>query len=209
MWASVLFQGRPVPLPVPSISRMQRSPQDRHRLRPLARLIPPGSPHRSMSASTTRPVRHNVPSQLSIVARPHRMASCVPGELIPCAFVWRDPGITPCCKTLFALVIKILRALDATFALKSGDLSATDKLRATSVTVLRLHRPAFVGWVPSQFMRGAAISFDVGVFEEAARLLQTLLVGEDVAFVGMLLGGKFQRQRVELLAAVLEDVARR
>ena len=28
------------------------------------------------------------------------MASCVPGELIPCAFVWHDPGITPCCKTL-------------------------------------------------------------------------------------------------------------
>src|SRR5260370_38227798 len=29
---------------------------------PLVRLIPPGSPHRSMSASTTRPVRHNAPS---------------------------------------------------------------------------------------------------------------------------------------------------
>src|SRR4029077_7688015 len=29
----------------------------------------------------------------------HRMASCVPGELIPCAFVWHDPGITPCCKS--------------------------------------------------------------------------------------------------------------
>ena len=28
------------------------------------------------------------------------MASCVPGELIPCAFVWHDPGITPCCKSL-------------------------------------------------------------------------------------------------------------
>src|SRR5262249_27966285 len=28
-------------------------------------------------------------------------ASCVPGELIPCAFVWHDPGITPCCKSLF------------------------------------------------------------------------------------------------------------
>src|SRR5262249_51325516 len=27
------------------------------------------------------------------------MASCVPGELIPCAFIWHDPGITPCCKT--------------------------------------------------------------------------------------------------------------
>jgi hypothetical protein len=24
----------------------------------------------------------------------------LPGELIPCAFVWHDPGITPCCKTL-------------------------------------------------------------------------------------------------------------
>jgi hypothetical protein len=44
---------------------------DRNRPRPLARLIPPGSPHRSMSASMTRPVRHNVPSRLSIVARPH------------------------------------------------------------------------------------------------------------------------------------------
>src|SRR6266403_4513382 len=93
MWLSVLSQGRPVPLPVPSISQMQRSPQDRNRLRPLARLIPPGSLHRSMPASTTRPVRHNVPSQLSIVARPHRMASCVPGELIPCAFVWHDPEL--------------------------------------------------------------------------------------------------------------------
>jgi hypothetical protein len=27
------------------------------------------------------------------------MASCVPGELIPCAFVWHDPGITSCCKS--------------------------------------------------------------------------------------------------------------
>src|SRR5260221_14627408 len=28
-----------------------------------------------------------------------RMASYVAGELIPCAFVWHDPGITPCCKS--------------------------------------------------------------------------------------------------------------
>ena len=27
------------------------------------------------------------------------MASYVSRELIPCAFVWLDPGITPCCKT--------------------------------------------------------------------------------------------------------------
>jgi hypothetical protein len=27
------------------------------------------------------------------------MASYVPGELIPWAFVWLDPGITPCVKT--------------------------------------------------------------------------------------------------------------
>jgi hypothetical protein len=31
------------------------------------------------------------------------MASCVPGELIPCAFVWHDPGITPCCKTILSM----------------------------------------------------------------------------------------------------------
>src|SRR5215831_5582827 len=100
MWPSVLSQGRSVPLPVPSISRMQRSPQDRNRLRPLARPIPPGSPHRSMSASTTRPVQHSAPLLLSIFARPHQ------NGLIRC---WRadslglclalDPGITPCCKS--------------------------------------------------------------------------------------------------------------
>jgi hypothetical protein len=28
------------------------------------------------------------------------MVSCIPGELIPCAFVWHDPGITPCCRSL-------------------------------------------------------------------------------------------------------------
>jgi hypothetical protein len=27
------------------------------------------------------------------------MASYVSRELIPCAFVWLDPGITPCCKS--------------------------------------------------------------------------------------------------------------
>src|SRR5215469_5107690 len=33
-------------------------------------------------------------------ARPDEwVASYVPGELIPCAFVWHDPGITPCCKS--------------------------------------------------------------------------------------------------------------
>ena len=35
-----------------------------------------------------------------------RLASYVPEELIPYAFVWLDPGITPCCKNRFALVIK-------------------------------------------------------------------------------------------------------
>src|SRR5947208_9406853 len=54
-----------------------------------------------MSASMTRPVRHNVPSQLSIVARHIRGPHA--GELIPCAFVWHDPGITPCCKTILSM----------------------------------------------------------------------------------------------------------
>jgi hypothetical protein len=31
------------------------------------------------------------------------MASYVPGELIPCALVWHDPGITPCCKSIFGI----------------------------------------------------------------------------------------------------------
>src|SRR5215470_13351701 len=30
-----------------------------------------------------------------------RLAPTLPGELIPCASVWHDPGITPCCKTLY------------------------------------------------------------------------------------------------------------
>src|SRR5262249_23929381 len=29
-----------------------------------------------------------------------RLAPMLPGELIPCTFVWHDPGITPCCKSL-------------------------------------------------------------------------------------------------------------
>src|SRR3954452_9259073 len=52
-----------------------------------------------MSSSTTRLAQYSAPLSLSIFPRPHRMASCVPGELIPCAFVWHDPGITPCCKS--------------------------------------------------------------------------------------------------------------
>src|SRR5882724_9649393 len=126
MWPSVLSQGRSVPLPVPSISRMQRSPQDRNRLPPLARPIPPGSPHRSMSASTTRLAQYSTPLSLSIFARPHRMASCVPGELIPCAFVWHDPGITLCCKSRFALVIKNSPGCRRDFRVKMWGTSSTD-----------------------------------------------------------------------------------
>src|SRR6266480_2570073 len=129
MWLSVLSQGRSVPLLAPSISRTQRSPPARNRLRPLARLIPPGSPHRSMSSSTTRLAQYSAPLLLSIFARPHRMASCVPGELIPCAFVWHDPGITPCCKSLFALVIKNSPGCRRDFRVKMwGTSSPDDKL---------------------------------------------------------------------------------
>src|SRR5260370_4075690 len=54
----------------------------------------------SMSVSATRPVRHNVPSQLSIVARPHEDGLMRSWRADSCAFVWHDPGITPCCKTI-------------------------------------------------------------------------------------------------------------
>ena len=60
----------------PAVSRepcdlLCKSPQDQSRPRPLARSILSGSPRRSMSVSTTRPVQHNIPLPLSIVARPH------------------------------------------------------------------------------------------------------------------------------------------
>src|SRR5262249_46679381 len=55
------------------LRRRPRAQEPDHRRSLLLRArSKPGSPHRSMSASTTRPVRHNVPSQLSIFARPHQ-----------------------------------------------------------------------------------------------------------------------------------------
>src|SRR5947208_12744436 len=42
-----------------------------------------------------------------------------------------------------------------------------------------------------QLVRGAAIALEIGVFEKATRLFETFLVGQHVAFVGMLLVGKF------------------
>src|SRR5262249_55333233 len=59
-----------------------------------------------MSASTIRRVPHSIPCCSPSLRGHLRMASCVPGELIPCASVWHDPGITPCCKSHFALLIK-------------------------------------------------------------------------------------------------------
>src|SRR5262245_38146024 len=58
-----------------------------------------------------------------------RMASCVPGELIPCAFVWHDPGITPCCKSRFALGFKNSPGCRRDFHVKMwGTSSPDDKL---------------------------------------------------------------------------------
>ena len=57
------------------------------------------------------------------------MASCVPGELIPCAFVWHDPGITPCCRSLFAVLIKNSPGYRRDFRVKMwGASSPEDKL---------------------------------------------------------------------------------
>src|SRR6478736_7825779 len=67
---SVRSRGRYVPRPAPLTARKLRLPQDLNRPRPLARPIPTAPPHRSMFASTTRPVRHSTPLPLSIVARP-------------------------------------------------------------------------------------------------------------------------------------------
>jgi hypothetical protein len=57
------------------------------------------------------------------------MASCISGELIPCAFVWHDPGITPCCKSLFPLGIKNSPGCRRDFHVKMwGTSSPDDKL---------------------------------------------------------------------------------
>src|SRR3984893_11772762 len=52
-----------------------------------------------MSAATTSPVRHSIPLSLSIVARPHGAGLIRSWRADSLAFVWLDPGITPCCKT--------------------------------------------------------------------------------------------------------------
>src|SRR5512132_3171817 len=96
---SVRSRGRYVPRPAPLTARKLRSPQDLNRRRPLARPIPTGPPRRSMFASTTRPVRHSTPLPLSIVARPHEADLIRSWSADSLAFVWLDPGITPCCKS--------------------------------------------------------------------------------------------------------------
>src|SRR6266487_6109107 len=45
--------------------------------------------------------RWATPSKLSIVARPTPVNLTPPGELIPKPMGWLDPGVTPCCKTIF------------------------------------------------------------------------------------------------------------
>jgi hypothetical protein len=96
---SVQSRGRYVPRPAPLTSRKLKSPRDLKRRRPLARPIQTGPPHRSMFASTTRPIRHNTPLSLSIVARPHEAGLLGSWRADSFALVWLDPGITPCCKT--------------------------------------------------------------------------------------------------------------
>src|ERR1700727_1835411 len=96
---SVPSQGQYVLHSVPLTLRKPISPQDRSRPRPLARPALPGPPRRLMSASTTRPVRHSIPLSLSIVARPHGAGLISSWRADSQAFVWLDPGITPCCKS--------------------------------------------------------------------------------------------------------------
>ena len=81
------------------VRRKPISPRDRNRPRPLVRPSQPGPPRRLMSASTTRPVRHSIALSLSIVARPHGAGLICSWRADSLAFVWLDPGITPCCKS--------------------------------------------------------------------------------------------------------------
>src|SRR3954463_16345127 len=103
---SVLSRGRYVARPAPLTSRKLRSPRDLNQPRPLARPIPTGPPHRSMFASTTRPVRHSTPLPLSIVARPHEAGLILSWRADSLAFVWLDPGITPCWRNQLRQIAK-------------------------------------------------------------------------------------------------------
>src|SRR6516165_2499516 len=80
---------------------MRRLSQDQNRPHLLALAIPPHPRHRSMSALTTRPVRHSapLPSPLSFVVGPHEAGPIRSWRADSLAFVWLDPGITPCCKS--------------------------------------------------------------------------------------------------------------
>src|SRR5215471_20584355 len=100
------FQAQLEQYPAPWISQKQRLLQDRNQPRLLAQLNPCRSPRRSMSASTTRPIRHSAPSSLSVVTRSHEVDLIHSWRADSLAFVWLDPGITPCCKSRFALMIE-------------------------------------------------------------------------------------------------------
>ena len=74
--------------PAPLTSRRLRSSPDLNRQHPLARPTPSDPLRRSMSASTIRPVRHSIPSPLSIVARPHEADLIRSWRADSLAFVW-------------------------------------------------------------------------------------------------------------------------
>src|SRR5262249_14905715 len=93
------FQAQLEQYPAPWISQEQRLLQDRNQPRLLAQLNPCRSPRRSMSASTTRPIRHSAPSSLSVVTRSHEVDLIHSWRADSLAFVWLDPGITPCCRS--------------------------------------------------------------------------------------------------------------
>src|SRR5262249_5043917 len=69
----------------PCIRSHKRSDSRPDQNRPLllAQPIPPGSPHKSTSVSTTHPVQRSAPLSLSIFVRPHEAGRYCLGELIP------------------------------------------------------------------------------------------------------------------------------
>ena len=62
-----------------------------------AELLKKLAPHTTRVAVLRDPT---VAAKFSMIARPMTRASSIPGELIPRAWVWLEPGITPCVKTL-------------------------------------------------------------------------------------------------------------
>ena len=134
----VRSRGRCVPHPAPLTSRKLRSPQDLNRRRPLARPIRPV--HHTDRCLLQRHVQSDIVLHCrSPSLRGHmRLASYVPGELIPLPLSGSIPELPHVAKVFSGCRTKILRATDAFYARRrEGPYRFIQNRSRTSVVTLK------------------------------------------------------------------------